>query len=222
MEGDEEAVEIHLFVILHGQVLVALAALEVHTHEEPARVAGGPGVVGVLLPHFFQAPRDKETRAAQFLILEVRSENLPRHLVPWLVRAEGLREVAPPLVVVAVAFHQLDMKRLGDLLREARRGHALLDDFGALVRRLISDELPGFTGIRNAAGEVQPGAAEKFGVVRGRGERLLGDRGFAGDELVHPAMQGLRRHGSCASHGSGQQQAAREQGGWSGRLHRFS
>ena len=217
----EEAVEVDLLVIIDAEVPVALAALEVHAHEEPAYVARETRIIGVLLADLVQPPRGEEARAAQLLILEVRPENLARHLVPRLVRAERRGEILAPLVAVAVAFHELDVEGLGQLLGELGRGRQPFQQLGAFVRRLVREEFPRLLGTGNRAGEVKPRAAQELAVVRRDGERLLGGLGFRGDELVHLLVQRRRGRGRDGQPDGAKAHAAQRQAAEGGLAHGY-
>ena len=183
---------------------MALAALEIHAHEKPARVARETGIIRVLLPDLVQPARHEPARAAQLLVLEIRAENLARHLIPRLVRAERFSQVAAPFVVAAVALHELDVERLGHLLGEARRGDELFNQLGAFVSSLVGEKLLRLLRAGNAAVEVEPRAPKKLRVVRRCGERLFDGLRFRGDEGVHLPMQRLGGKRAMAGHQRGQ------------------
>ncbi len=211
LNREEEAVEIHLLVVLHREVLVALAALEVEPEEEPADVTGQAGVIRVLLADLVEPARDEPARAAQLLVLEIWADDLARELVPRLVGAEGFGEELAPLFVRAVALHELDVERLGELLGELGRGREPFNELRPLVRRLVREEGARLGRRGDGAGEVQVNPAHKLRICGRCGEGFAG--GLPDQQGVHLGAEwpggadGAARQPDGTQAGAGQREA---------------
>ncbi len=128
LEDHEEAVEIDLFVIIDGQVFVALGALKVYAEEEASYVAGEAGVIGFLLAGLLESFGEEERRAFFCFVSEIWTKDVAHECIEWAVFGDGLGEEPHPVVVFTSAFHPLDVERLGDASGEAWISEEAVDE----------------------------------------------------------------------------------------------
>ena len=170
-----DAVEAALGEVIDRRVVVALSALEIHAEEEAGDVVGG-----LLLVELFSV-RQKLGGGCDLGVAfeenEIVDERVPR-AVGGELGAEPLAPFGFGHFATAAPLQQHHRDGVLHALGKLRAGQQPVDELGALLRVLVRQEGARLGGRRDAAGEVQPGAAQKFSVRGQRGERaarLLGD-----------------------------------------------
>jgi hypothetical protein len=170
-------------------MVVALGALEIHTEEHPAHVAGHARVVRRLLPYLVEAVGGEKAGARLGGLEEIGAEDLARHDVPWLPRAASLLQVVPPRRVFAASLHEHDVQRLREAVREASIGENAVQQRLAFSRRGIGEESPHLGGGRDFAREIEAGAADQLRIAGLPRDRLRA--AFRVDQPIDLQVQGL-------------------------------